>query len=169
MYAKLQKGDRGLTITIKYPEPKGFLPDELDVIDIELEKRGLIVDHMFNPLLREIFDKADKYEKIFVNMFVIPHSRAGTVRLTGETILPFWRAFWVEHPKAVFTSFGSPYHLYECPHLPNMVLAYGPSECSQKAAVKVLLCPAKDAQIDLIISRVTEVFYIFDFTITNCF
>lgn len=137
--AKLKKDDRVLTITIKYPEPKGFLPDELEVIDTELEKRGLIVDHMFNPSHREIFDNADKYEKIFVNMFVIPHSRAGTVRLTGETILPFWRAFWIEHPKAVFTSFGSPYHLYECPHLPNMVHAYGPPECSQKAAVKVWL------------------------------
>jgi beta-N-acetylhexosaminidase len=137
--AQLKKSDRVLTITIKYPEPKSFLPDELDVIDSELEKRGVIVDHMLNPSHRDIFANADKYEKIFVNIFIIPHSRVGTMRITGELVLPFWRAFWMDYPKAIFTSFGSPYHLYEMPHLPNMILAYGPIESSQRAAVKVWL------------------------------
>jgi hypothetical protein len=53
--------------------------------------------------------------------------------------MTFWRSFWVDHPNVVFTSFGSPYHLYEFPHLPNMILAYGPSEFSQQAAVAVWL------------------------------
>lgn len=137
--ANLKPGSKLLTVTLKYPEPKGFLPDELDIVDSELTQRGYVVDHLLNPTHREILAKIREYDKVFFNIYIMPHSRPGTIRITGELVLAFWRAFWVDHPKAVFTSFGSPYHLYELPHLPNMVLAYGPTESAQKAAVKVWL------------------------------
>ena len=149
--AKLNRGARILTVTIKYPEPKTFLPSELQVVDQELERRGFVVDHSLNPSHREILERIDEYERVFLNIFIMPHARPGTVRITGELVSPFWRAFWVDHPKVIFTSFGSPYHLYEMPHLPNMILTYGPTESSQRAAVKVWLgempgqgiCPVK--------------------------
>ena len=137
--ARLKRGTRVMTVTLKYPEPKAFFPSELQVVDQELERRGLIVHHCLNPSHREILDSIEEYERVFLSIYVMPHARPGTVRITGELISPFWRAFWVDHPKVIFTSFGSPYHLYEMPHLPNMVLAYGPAESSQKAAVKVWL------------------------------
>ena len=99
---------------------------------------------------QEQIDLSD-YDRVFLNIVIGPHARAGTMRLTGEIVMPFWRAFWVDSPNVTFTSFGSPYHLYELPHLPNMILAYSACEFSQKAAVKVWLgeihangkCPVK--------------------------
>ena len=149
--AHLADGAKVLTITIKHEEARGFLAPELTAIDEALRARGIAVDHLTNPTHREIIDKANDYDQLFVNLLVTPHSLVGTVRMVGKAIMPFWRSFWVDHPKVIVTSFGSPYHLYELPHLPNMVLAYGPSVVSQEAAVKVWLgeiepqgkCPVK--------------------------
>ena len=91
------------------------------------------------------------YAVVLVNVVIYPHALFGTVRLTGEMMNFFWRAFYVDHPNVIFTSFGSPYLLYEQPHLPNLYLAYGHSRASQIAAVKAWLgeltptghCPVK--------------------------
>ena len=48
-------------------------------------------------------------------------------------------ALFTEHPQVFYTSFGSPYLLYELPHIPNLVAAYGGADVSQRAAVKVWL------------------------------
>ena len=148
---KLKRGSKVLTVTIKNPEARGFLAPELAAVDEELRRRGLKVKHLVNPGDDELVRNAARSDHVFVNILVTPHALIGTVRLVGKMVMPFWRAFWVDHPNVVFTSFGSPYHLYELPHLPNMVLAYGPSLCSQRAAVKVWLgeiegrgkCPVK--------------------------
>ena len=53
--------------------------------------------------------------------------------------MSLWRAFYSDNTNVIFSSFGNPYVLYEQPHLPNMVLTYGASDASQRAAVKVWL------------------------------
>jgi len=148
---RLQAGAKLLTITINHKDARGHLTSGLEAVDEELQRRGFNVDHILNPSHSEIIEKADDYDCVFVNIVLTPHAHVGTVRLTGPMIMPFWRSFWVDHPNVVFTSFGSPYHLYELPHFPNMVLAYGPSEVSQAAVVRVWLgeipaqgvCPVK--------------------------
>ncbi len=147
--ANLEKGSKVLTVTVKYDNDP-FCP-ELDVIDDELKERGFVVDHFLNPSHRELIAKASDYERIFLNLAIAPHSCMGTIRLTGKLCMVFWRAFWVDAKNVIFTSLGSPYHLFESPHWPNMVLAYGSSGVSQKAAVKAWLgempicgeCPVK--------------------------
>ncbi len=148
---RLKPGDRVLTITLTYdngrPDDQRWLPE----IDTALQKRGLLVDHLNNPDSQLVFEKAGDYAMIFTNVVIYPHALFGTVRMTGSMMGFFWNAFYANFPNTVFTSFGSPYLLYEQPHLPNLYLAYGHSQASQRAAVKAWLgemeptgqCPVK--------------------------
>ena len=61
------------------------------------------------------------------------------MRITGESLMSFWRAFWVSFDHVVFTSFGSPYHLHELPSIPNYTNVYSNTSASQKAVVKFWL------------------------------
>jgi hypothetical protein len=111
----------------------------LDVVDAELARRGFDVDHVVNPSARDLRARAADYACIFVNIQVVPHSLMGTIRLTGPLVMSFWNSFWLDYPNVVVTSFGSPYHLYELPHLPNFYAAYGPTAVCQRAAVRTWL------------------------------
>jgi len=148
---RLEAGAKVLCVVVKQEKARGHLSSELPAVAVSLRERGLKVDVLLNPSHSDIIEKAGDYDHVFVNIVMTPHSLVGTIRLTGSMIMPFWRSFWVDHPNVTFTSFGSPYHLYELPHLPNMVLAYGPSVDSQRAAVAAWLgefepggkCPVK--------------------------
>ena len=64
----------------------------------------------------------------------------GTVRMTAPICFNFWMTPWVDIPgKFVFTAFGNPWLAHEQPHLPNLLLAFGNSVVSQRAAVRVWL------------------------------
>ncbi len=147
----LKPGDRVLAITLTYdngrPDEQRWLPE----IDAALKERGLQVDHLDNPDLQAVFEIAGKYAVIFTNVVIYPHALFGTVRMTGSMMGYFWNGFYANFPNSVFTSFGSPYLLYEQPHLPNLYLAYGHCQASQRAAVMAWLgemeangkCPVK--------------------------
>ena len=134
---KLKKGSKVLTATIKWPGAPEFRCPELKVVDSELKRLGYKVDHILNPSHTELGDAVSKYDCIFVNVIQIPHALIGNIRMIGPMIMPFWRAFYAGADNCVFTSFGSPYLLYEQPHWPNFLVMYSPSEASQRAAVGV--------------------------------
>jgi hypothetical protein len=68
------------------------------------------------------------------------HARRWAVRnLVGHSGHWSWRSLFADYPHVLFTSFGNPYVLHEMPHLPNLLAAYGNSDVSQRAAVKVWL------------------------------
>lgn len=136
---RLQPGAKVLTVTVRYPDTRGEPDWELKQIDRELEQRGLQVDHLNNPSGGEIAKIARQYAAVFMNVVVYPHARIGTVRLTGELVMPFWESFYASYPNAVFTAFGSPYLLYELLHLPNLYLAYSHTPPSLAAAVRAWL------------------------------
>lgn len=135
---KLNKGAEILTVTIKYP---GNRPTNMDLttVDKELILRGFKVDHLVNPNHAELISRAKNYEVVFVNIAILPHSLVGTIGLTGEPLMSFWRPFWTNHKGVIFTSFGSPYLIYELPAVPNYINVFSNSASSQKAAVKVWL------------------------------
>ncbi len=147
----LEPGARVLTVTVGHRAQGREADPEMELIDEELRQRGLAVDHLQGMSHADLIARAGAYEAVFVNVVMYPHARIGTIRLTGEVAMPFWEAFWVDHPHPVFTAFGSPYLLYELPHLPNLWAAYGNSPVSQRAAVKAWLgeiepvgnCPVK--------------------------
>lgn len=148
----LRPGAKVLTVTLKYDHAaNGKFSRDLPAVDEELRERGFEVTHVVNPSHAELRQAANGYDAVFVNFAIVPHAVIGSIRLTGPAIMPFWRAFWHDCPRAVFTTFGNPYHLYELPHLPNYWIAGGPNEVSQRAAVRAWLgeikatakCPVK--------------------------
>ena len=133
----LPPGSRILTVTVTVPGHGRPIKD-LDVVDEELRRRGFEVEHHINPGHDFILGNMDRFDRILINFYMLQHMAIGRIMMAGGEIMSFWRAFYADVPdKAVFTSFGNPYVLYEQPHLSNLLLTYGPAPVSQRAAVKV--------------------------------
>lgn len=127
---------RILTVTIMPPNP--MIPHaDLTVVDQELAARGFQVEHLLNPRSDELRAKAQEHDAVFINVYVAPLM---TVRVTVGSFGNWgWRALFTEHPRVVYTAFGSPYITHELPHAPTIALAYSGSEASRRAAVKAWL------------------------------
>ena len=139
---KLEPGSRVLTVTIGQLSPfNKFMPQlDLDAFDDELRQRGFQVEHLLNPKDDLLLAKAAEYDVVFLNLMALPYMVLGTIRnLVGHLGHWSWRSLFVDYPQVRFTSFGNPYVLHEMPHLPNLLVAYGNSDVSQRAAVKVWL------------------------------
>jgi beta-N-acetylhexosaminidase len=139
---KLAPGSRVLTVTIGQLSPfNKFMPQlDLDGFDDELRQRGFEVEHLLNPEDDVLLAKAAEHDVVFVNLMALPYMVMGTIRnLVGHLGHWNWRSLFVDYPQVVYTSFGNPYVLHEMPHLPNLLAAYGNSDVSQRAAVRVWL------------------------------
>ncbi|MCB0088389.1 MAG: hypothetical protein KDE54_10785 [Caldilineaceae bacterium] len=137
--APLEAGAKVLTVTVAKLNPL-FGQKDLEIFDAELQQRGFQVEHLLNPKTAELQAAAQECAAVFINVYVTPMTTMGTVRVTLDSFATWgWRALFTEHPHVFYTSFGSPYLLYELPHIPNLILAYGGAETSQRAAVKVWL------------------------------
>ncbi|MBN1219867.1 MAG: hypothetical protein JXM69_13140 [Anaerolineae bacterium] len=138
----LKPGNRVLTVTIGQPSPfNKFMPLlDLDAFDNELRQRGFQVEHLLNPEDDVLLEKARENDVVFINLMTLPYMVLGTIRnLVGHLGHWRWRSLFADYPHVVFTSFGNPYVLHEMPHLPNLLAAYGNSDVSQRATVKVWL------------------------------
>ncbi len=139
---KLDPGSRVLTVTVAplAPRPGGMPQPELEVFDEELRQRGYQVEHLLNPKDDILSAKAAESDVVFLNLMTLPYMMMGTVRnLVGGIGHWRWRSLFMDHPDVLATSFGNPYVLHELPHLPNLLAAFGNSDVSQRAAVKVWL------------------------------
>lgn len=135
----LAAGAKVLTVSITRPDRNEHQMSHLETVDAELRARGVVVDHLTNPKHSELIDRAHTYDRVFLNFVILPHTNIGTIRMVGELTMPLWRAFWSDSPNVVCTTFGSPYTLYEQPHLPNMIATFSHCDASQRAAVKLWL------------------------------
>jgi len=130
---------RVLTVTVAKLNPF-FGQKDLEAFDDELRRRGFAVEHRLNPKTAELQELAEQCDAIFINICVTPMSTMGTARIALDSFGTWgWRALFTEHPHVYYTSFGSPYLLYELPAIPNMLAAYSDTTVSQRAAVKVWL------------------------------
>lgn len=112
---------------------------DFETVDEELRKRGIEVDHLLNPDREMIPEIYGKYDRIFVNTSSLSHANL-QLRLTGEPSMFFWHYKFIDYPdKFVFTSFGTPYTLYDQPYLDNLICVWGITQVAQKAAVKAWL------------------------------
>jgi hypothetical protein len=75
------------------------------------------------------------FDAVFVNFHFKACWGVNTVRSVGVHNRLFMHGFHLDHPCAVFTSFGSPYHLRQFSGLPNYINAHSSSAHSQRAAV----------------------------------
>ena len=138
----LEPGSRVLTVTIgSVSQFNKFMPQrELNAFDEELRQRGFQVEHLLNPGDEELAAKVDECAAVFINLLMLPYMELGTIRnLVGHLGHWYWRWLFADHDHVYYTSFGNPYVLHEMPHLPNLLVAYGDSAVSQRAAVKVWL------------------------------
>ncbi len=138
----LKPGSRVLTVTIGQPSPfNKFMPQlDLNAFDDQLRQRGFQVEHLLNPEDDLLLEKTGEYDVVFLNLLTLPYMVLGTIRnLVGHLGHWSWRSLFTDYPHVLFTSFGNPYVLHEMPHLPNLLAAYGNSDVSQRAAVKVWL------------------------------
>jgi beta-N-acetylhexosaminidase len=134
----LAPGARVLTVTYGQLMPYMEIND-LTVFDQELEARGFQVDHLLNPSSDELRQQAEAHDAIFINLCKMPMMPLGTARITDTFRRWGWRSLYRRHPQVAYTSFGNPYIAYELPTVPRLIAAYGNSDCSQRAAVKVWL------------------------------
>ena len=98
-----------------------------------------MVEHFLNPTSEELRQKAETSDLIFINLDNIPFAQLGTIRMTDTFRTWGWRSLYRTQPKVAYTVFGSPYVIHELPPVPRLLVAYGNSDCSQRAAVKVWL------------------------------
>lgn len=134
----LAAGANVLTVTYGHLMPHMGLTD-LDVFDQELQARGFKVTHLHNPTSDELRQQAENHDAVFINLFKIPMMPLGTARMTDTFRSWGWRSLYRKHSNVAYTAFGSPYVAYELPPVPRLIAAYGSSDCSQRAALKVWL------------------------------
>ena len=136
---QLAPGAKVLTVTIAKLNPM-FGQKDLEVFDAELRNRGFQVEHLLNPKTAELQEAAQNCAAVFVNVYVTPMTTMGTARVTLDHFGTWgWRSLFTEHPHVFYTTFGSPYLLYELPHIPNLIATYSGGDVSQRAAVRVWL------------------------------
>jgi len=130
---------RILTVTLDYEGHK-FFPQTLEAFEEHLRNAGYTnLTCLRNPPHGDLVRTAEDYDTIFLNIYLLPHMIMGQTRLFCPQAMTFWRGFYVSHPDVRCTSFGTPYVLFDQPHLPNMLLAYSGVPASQRAAVDVWL------------------------------
>ena len=136
----VKKEDIKKVLTISLVRKGNMIPNlEFETVDEELRKRGIEVDHLRDPSRDIIPEIYEKYDRIFVNMCSLSHANL-PLRLAGEPSMFFWHYKFIDFKdKFVFTSFGTPYTLYDQPYLDNLICVWGITEASQKAAVKAWL------------------------------
>ncbi|MEI6786941.1 MAG: glycoside hydrolase family 3 N-terminal domain-containing protein [bacterium] len=139
---RLNPGTKVLTITLKYNSGTGLGQDQgeryrdLTVVDEELRRRGLVVDHACNDMS---LARKDDYEAVFVNVKIVPHCLAGTVRMVGHLAFQFWNSVLPGARNLVITAFGNPYLADEIPSAKTMLLMYDCGPDAQRAAVATWL------------------------------
>ena len=126
----LAKGAQVLTVTFTNDQ------HELADVDRELERRGFRVRHVVADNYGAVDRNRDGAEAIFINFTFKANWGVGSPRSVGPFNRAFMNGFHMEHPRVVFTSFGSPYHLRQFASLPNLVNAHSASTASQLAAVR---------------------------------
>lgn len=131
----LRKGAHVLTVTLTNDQI------ELQTVDSELGARGFKVEHLVNPHGGQIDARIEEFrpEAVFVNFTFRANWAIGSPRSIGPHNRMFMNGFYTDHPCAVFTSFGSPYHLRQYGTLANLVNVHSATTESQRAAVAAWL------------------------------
>ena len=125
----LKPGATVLTVTMTND---GF---DLPEVDRQLEARGFRVRHIVADNYGCVDRLMGEADAIFINFTFKANWGVGSVRAVGPFNRMFMNGFHMEHPRVVFTSFGSPYQLRQFSTLPVLVNTHSCSIGSQRAAV----------------------------------
>ena len=120
---------------------RGDAAINVNEFDDLLRARGMEVDH-FNETDLGKFHKTDEfvtqYDAIVLNA-VFTHSwGTNRIRPAGNYMRDVWALINSHHPNLLLVSYGSPYLVYDMPHMPCVINAYSPEPMMQKAVLRVL-------------------------------
>ena len=106
----------------------------------EFEKNGHSVTQIITAKHKQVQEIMDGYDAVLLNCRISSEDYHGaTMRVGWNNIMVLWRAYVLQHPNFVFTSFGDPYKLYDFPYLKTYINAYSDSPYSQRAVAKFLM------------------------------
>lgn len=138
---KLKERSKILMLTMIEPhfqrKPTG---EEFRPMIEEFEKNGHSVTQIVTAKHKEVKAIMDNYDAVLLNCRMSSQDYHGaTMRIGWNNIMVLWRAYVLQHPNFVFTSFGDPYKLYDAPYLKTYINAYSDSPYSQRAVAKLLM------------------------------
>jgi len=133
---KLEKGTRVLSYHFR-GDPEF---NNVDAFDDLLRARGVEVarfDETEQGKLPKAEELAD-FDVVLMSAVLGPCWGTSRIRPAGNYMRDVWALITSHHPRLVFVSYGSPYLLYEMPHLPLVINAYSPDRNTQNAVLRLL-------------------------------
>ncbi len=133
---KLPPGARVLSYHLR-----GNPAENVDAFDDLLRARGLQVTH-YNETEHEgqLTKRTDfsDFDAILVNITLSPSWGTNRIRPAGNFMRDVWSLVTSHHPQLAVISYGSPYAVYEMPHVPLVINAYSPDANTQQAVLRLL-------------------------------
>lgn len=135
----LKKGARVAHVLITNRESEITLSPFNEVF----ESTGHSVATLVNPDPEALYDRADagEFDLIVTGLFYPIQWGWGTTRCHGPFVRSLMSGYHLANPKtkAVFISYGGPFHLHEMPFMDPFLVTFGESPCSLKAAARAVL------------------------------
>jgi beta-N-acetylhexosaminidase len=132
---KLEQGTRVFSYHLR-----GDPESNVDAFDELLRERGAEVTRLSETDLGRLPETGDLASFDIVLMSAVFGTSWGTnrIRPAGNYMRDVWSLITSHHPRLVFVSYGSPYHIYDMPHLPLVINAYSPDLNTQNAVLRLL-------------------------------
>jgi beta-N-acetylhexosaminidase len=137
---KLEEGNRVLS----YHFRGDAAYKNVDAFDDLLRERGVDVTRLDETDLGKLpkgdaGDALAAFDVVLISAVFGPSWGTNLIRPAGNYMRDVWSLITSHHPRLVFVSYGSPYHLYEMPNLPLVINAYSPDLNTQKAVLRLLV------------------------------
>ncbi|MBN1766241.1 MAG: glycoside hydrolase family 3 protein [Sedimentisphaerales bacterium] len=116
------------------------LENTVDMIDKMLTDRGVTVSRFTEQDVDKLpsNDEVMACDAILVHLVYGPLWNTNCIRPTGYALRDLNRIMGLHHPRLVFISYGSPYHIYDYPHTPVFINAYSADKNTQSAVLQFL-------------------------------
>ncbi len=132
---KLENGTRVLSYHFR-----GDPARNVDDFDELLRERGVDVDRYDETAAGKLLEINDfeAYDAIILNAVFGPSWGTNRIRPAGDYMRDVWALINSHHPNLILVSYGSPYIIYETPHMPFAINAYSHDSKMPKAVLRVL-------------------------------
>lgn len=147
----VNKKDVKTALVINVYETLKFGTPPANVMQEELEKRGIKADTVTNPDHKDVDEMIKNYDMVIVALYYggsCPGVYGSCNKMGWDAIMTFWCGFILKAKNLVFVSMGDPYKLQEIPFVDTYVNAFSNADSSKRAVIKAVLgeieCTAKN-------------------------
>ncbi len=114
--------------------------DNVDGFDELLRERGVGVDRYDEREVGKLHKTSAfaQYDAIILSVVIGTSWGTNRIRPAGNYMRDVWALINSHHPALILVSYGSPYLLYDMPHMPCVINAYSPDVQMQQAVLRVL-------------------------------